>query len=228
MSIDLSRVRDLCQRSLAPASCRRCPLDLSGPCSSCVDSLGPEPLLKVPSGVDRVRALSTYRGPGGRIVRSIKYANGRTPVTDLGRAMAALVPDRPDLVTWVPTTVERRGRRGFDQAEELARSVAAALGQPCRRLLARAPGAAQTDLAARQRRQGSPFRARTAASGSSVLLVDDVTTTGASLTAAATALRAAGATSVEAVVVAVTQPGGTRKRARSLDRSIGSPRGRTR
>ena len=208
------------------ASCHRCPLDLSGPCSTCVRTLGPEPLLKVPAGIDRVRALTTYRGPGGRIVRSIKYANGRTPVADLGRAMAVLVPNPPDIVTWVPTTVERRGRRGFDQAQELARSVATALGRPCRRLQARAPGQAQTRLAVRPRRQGPHLRARTAASGSSVLLVDDVTTTGASLNAAAAALRAAGATSIEAVVVAATQPGN--ERARSSDRSIGSARGRTR
>jgi predicted amidophosphoribosyltransferase len=226
MSIGLSNLRDLVRRS--GPSCQRCPLSMAGPCASCADSLGPQPLLRAPTGIDHLWALASYAGPGGRIVRSIKYANGRTPVAALGFAMAALVADTPDLVTWVPTTVERRGQRGFDQAEVLARAVAAATDRPCRRLLARAPGPSQTSLGARERRRGPPFRARSAGAGLRVLLVDDVTTTGASLSAAAGALRAAGVTAVSAVVVAATPPGTAGNRARSPARSIGSPRGRTR
>ena len=154
---------------------------------------------------------------------SIKYANARTPVT----TMAALITDTPDLVTWVPTTVERRGQRGFDQAEVLARSVATATGRPCHRMLARAPSPSQTRLGARERRRGSPFRARSTVTGLRVLLVDDVTTTGASLSTAAGALRAAGVAAVSAVGAA-TPPGTTGHRVRSPAGSIGSLRGRTR
>ena len=142
--------------------------------------------------------------------------------------MAALITDTPDLVTWVPTTVERRGQRGFDQAEVLARSVATATGRPCRRMLARVPGPSQTRLGARERRRGPPFRARSTATGLRVLLADDVTTTGANLSTAAGELRATGVAAVSAVVVAATPPGTTGHRARSPAGSIGSPRGRTR
>ena len=94
-------------------SCAGCPLGCPGPCTECVASLGPEPLLRAPAGLDRVGALVSYVGAGGRLVRSIKFANGRAPIEALGRAMAALAERSgsppPDVVTWVPTTVARRG-----------------------------------------------------------------------------------------------------------------------
>ena len=114
-----------------------------------------------------------------------------------------------DVVTWVPTTVERRAQRGFDQAELLARSTARGLGVRSRRLLLRAPGPGQTSLPGRVRRSGPVLRARRVPSGARILLVDDVVTTGASLTTASDALLAAGARSVRSVVVAATPaPGG--------------------
>ncbi len=209
--------------------CGRCPLGLAGPCADCVTRLGPEPLPRRPEGVDRLTALASYNGPAGRLVRSLKFANRRTPAAALGEAMARLVveggADPPDVVTWVSTTVARRGRRGFDQARVLAVAVARALRTPCRRLLVRAPGPAQSTLGARRRRQGPPFRARSAAAGSRVLMVDDVVTTGATLAAAARALRSAGASHVTAVVVAATPSGPPSTRVRSAGGSIGSPRG---
>jgi predicted amidophosphoribosyltransferase len=95
-------------------------------------------------------------------------------------------------------------------------------------MLVRVPGPSQTRLGARERRRGPPFRARSTATGLRVLLADDVTTTGANLSTAAGALRAAGVAAVSAVVVAATPPGTTGHRARSPAGSIGSPRGRTR
>ena len=65
MSIGLSRVRGLVQGPLSAACCRRCPLDLSGPCTSCVATLGSQPLLRVPAGIDRLWALASYTDPGG-------------------------------------------------------------------------------------------------------------------------------------------------------------------
>ncbi len=187
-------------------SCAGCPMGCPGPCTECVASLGPEPLLRAPAGLDRVGALVSYVGAGVRLVRSIKFANGRAPIEALGRAMAALAERSgsppPDVVTWVPTTVARRGARGFDQAELLARAVARELGIGCSRVLLRAPGPAQSSLDARRRREGPRFRARPSASR--LLLVDDVVTTGATLGAAAGVLRGKSAVSISAVVVAAT------------------------
>lgn len=164
-----------------------------------------------------VWALGSYAGEAGRLVRALKYGNVRGPVGALGGALAGLARGPGpgpgagfDVVTWVPTTVDRRSRRGFDQAELLARSTARCLGVRSRRLLLRAPGAGQTSLPGRARRSGPVLRARRVPSGARVLLIDDVVTTGASLTTATDALLAAGALSVRSVVVAATPAPGWR------------------
>jgi len=184
----------------------RCPVcDAPGPapCAACAAELRPAPTLPPPPGLDRCAAVLLYAGTGRELVARLKYRNRRAPLDRLAAAMAERVVALPDVVTWAPTTRGRRRRRGYDQAELLARLVARRLGRPCRRLLARLPGPAQTGLPLAQRRAAPVFHARTA-SRPHVLVVDDVVTSGATLSAAARALRAAGATEVDAVVAART------------------------
>jgi ComF family protein len=155
--------------------------------------------------VDRCAALLEYSGEGRELVARLKYRNARTSVGFLADAMAALVdPAGIDAVTWVPTTPARRRQRGFDHAELLAKAVARRLGKPRRSLLRRLSGPAQTGLAAEARRVGPQLVARRAAPAARILLVDDVVTTGATASAAARALRAAGARTVEVVAAART------------------------
>jgi predicted amidophosphoribosyltransferase len=135
-------------------------------------------------------------------VVGLKNRDERARVSDFAASLARLVPSVPGLVvTWAPTSPARRRRRGFDQAELLARAVARRAGVPVVRLLTRPPGAPQAGLGAGERRANPSFRAPRRWPGP-VLLVDDVATTGATLSAAATALRAAGATEVHGLVVA--------------------------
>jgi predicted amidophosphoribosyltransferase len=117
--------------------------------------------------------------------------------------MAAVAPDVA-LVTWVPTTAARSRGRGFDQAELLARAVAARAARPCRRLLIRSPGAPQTGRSLAARLEGPRLRATGIVAGLDVLLVDDVVTSGATMAAAARALRDAGASAVHGVAAAAT------------------------
>jgi predicted amidophosphoribosyltransferase len=110
-----------------------------------------------------------------------------------------------DLVTWAPTSPRRARRRGYDQAEAIAQAVGRELGVPCRRLLYRSHGSAQTGKSRADRLVGPVFRARSPRPGLAVLVVDDVVTTGATLRAAAQALRSAGVTHVELVAAASAQ-----------------------
>ena len=192
---------------LLPTVCPVCGAQGPAPCERCARDLRRPPGLPPPPGVDGCSALLDYDGAGRELVARLKYRNARSSVPFLGRGMASLVTDgRFDVVTWAPTTPARLRARGFDQAELLARAVARNLGVPCRRLLRRGPGPAQTGRDAVARLDGPGFKARRALRGGTVLLVDDVVTTGATVAAAARALREAGAGAVHVLAAARTSP----------------------
>ena len=193
---------------LLPKSCPVCGAQGRAPCDRCRAELRPAPSLPPPLGIDAAAAVLHYSGAGRELVARLKYRNARSSVTFLARAMAALVdPAAVEVVSWIPTTPARRRQRGFDHAEVLARAVARRIGRPCRPLLRRLPGPAQTGLSLAARRAGPAFVAP-CSSPLSVLLVDDVVTTGATATGAARMLRAAGASRVELVSAARTPPRG--------------------
>jgi predicted amidophosphoribosyltransferase len=99
----------------------------------------------------------------------------------------------------VPPAPPRLRRRGFDPAGELAAALAERLGTPLEPCLARRGGDHQVGRR-RADRVGSPPRIHAVGeSPASVLLVDDVLTTGATLGSAARALRSAGAKRIVAV-----------------------------
>jgi len=116
-----------------------------------------------------------------------------------------------DVVTWVPTTRERRTARGHDQAETLARMMGRSLGVPVRKLLVRETVGHQTGQSRENRLVGVSLRARSMNTPSTVLVVDDVVTTGATMRIAQHALYQAGATRVICAAVATT-PAPARRR----------------
>jgi predicted amidophosphoribosyltransferase len=112
-------------------------------------------------------------------------------------------------VTWVPLARRREAERGYDQAQALARALARRLGRPCVPLLRRTlatPPQAKRSAAARRAALAGAFRPIAAAPGS-VLLVDDVLTTGATAAACADALHDAGTDSVVLVTATRALPG---------------------
>ena len=189
--------------SLLPLACPGC--GRPGPvCPVCASALDPAPPCTPPPGVDRWSAPFAYTGVVREVLARLKYRGAHAAVGWVADAMVVtLEPPLPEVVTWAPTTPGRRRERGFDHAELLARAVARRLRRRCRGLLVRRPGPPQTGLDRAARLAGPAFRVRGGVPPS-VLLVDDVATTGATLTAAAGALRACGAQAVVAVTAART------------------------
>jgi predicted amidophosphoribosyltransferase len=162
------------------------------------------------AGVDGCVALLSYRGAARELVARAKYRNQRAGLRWLATGMAALVADHScDVITWAPANPSHARRRGFDHGELLARAVARQLGARAVPALQRDRGAPLTGKSAAQRHAGPPLRPAPAhcaypLAGATVLVVDDVITTGATLATAARTLRSMGATRVFAVAAAYT------------------------
>jgi ComF family protein len=163
--------------------------------------------------VDRARAIGAYDGALRAIIHALKYEGRRS----LARPLAALMQLRgadilkgADVLVPVPLHPSRRRERGFNQAVDLADHLGLTV---CRALRRIRQTHAQTSLPAAQRHRnvrGAFVLARWARSpaGAIVVLVDDVSTTGATLDACARVLKDAGAREVRALTAArvVTSP----------------------
>lgn len=166
----------------------------------------------LPRGIVQLEWCATFGGPVRDALHALKYRGERRLGPVLGRAMAERwrrVGRGGDVLVPVPVHPARRRERGFDQAEDLAAAVAAELGLPWAAVLERrARTIAQHSLgrAERAANLGGAFGVREdrrdRIEGRWVVLVDDVTTTGASLAECAEALRAAGALAVSGLTVA--------------------------
>ncbi|MEM7140782.1 MAG: hypothetical protein AAF548_07075 [Actinomycetota bacterium] len=153
------------------------------------------------AAIDRLVAVWPHAGDAADLVRELKYGRATTVVTELAEAMADRAP-AADLVTWVPASPQRRRRRGFDQGELLARAVARRTKLPAKRLLRRTDDEAQTGRELEGRLLGPDFEraGRRLRFKPTVLLVDDVYTTGSTLNSAALVLRESGAGAVHGLV----------------------------
>lgn len=113
-----------------------------------------------------------------------------------------------DSITWVPLSRRRLRERGYDQARLLAEEIARGRGIPCERLLEkRRDTPAQSGLGGREERKANAAGAYRACDAEKlrdrrVLLVDDIVTTGETLSECARVLKEAGAAGVTAITVA--------------------------
>ena len=197
-----------------PGRCPGCGQPGEPHCPACQRAVLPPLPAPPPPGVDWWAAPFAYDGVVRELVARAKYHGRHAALTWLGDRMVDTWADawtdaagpRLDLVTWVPAAPARRRARGIDHARVLGRTVARGLGVATASLLVRRDGGAQTARSLTERRRGPLVVARRPVTGT-VLVVDDVATTGATVRVCATTLRDAGATSVVVLTAARTPPG---------------------
>jgi predicted amidophosphoribosyltransferase len=180
----------------------------------------------LPPSILQLEWCAPFGGLVRRALHQLKYAGETRLAVPLGGAIArrwARVGAGGDVLVPVPVHADRARHRGYDQAELIARAAAAELGLPCAPILERARATvAQFDLdrATRATNVRGAFRLKERANatragpatlsepstkalaGRWIILIDDVVTTGATLSACAAPLLAAGALGASAVTVA--------------------------
>ncbi|MFQ5634712.1 MAG: ComF family protein [Gammaproteobacteria bacterium] len=204
--------------------CRGCRADLpwiSKPCSRCGAPLpfdddatqcgACRPAL---AAAECIRTALVYEYPVDQLVTRMKFQSRAECAVALGELLCAYLRPRhrrgsvplPDVLVPVPLHRRRQARRGFNQAEWIARPLARSLGLPmltrsCTRTLHTVE---QTSLsgAARRRNIRGAFRVSADLGGMTAAVVDDVLTTGSTAAELAATLRAAGAGSVVVWAVA--------------------------
>jgi ComF family protein len=201
-------------RAVPAGGCAVCGLPLPAPglppgwrCGACRETR---------PAFDRLLALWSYEEPFAAVIRALKFRRLDYLGRHLGEALAERFAgdltargERLDLAVPVPLHWRRRLRRGYNQAEAIARPLAFRLGLEVEPLLCRTrPTAPQSLLgkAGRLHNLRRAFRVRRPerVAGRRLLLVDDVATSGATFEAAAGVLKKAGAKEVVAIAAGRT------------------------
>ena len=168
-----------------------------------------------PQFLDSFAAVWYYEGDIRRSLLRYKFYGRRSYAASYGRLLAMELlkefPDGFDVLTWIPVSPLRRLRRGYDQVELIAKAVGAELGiQPqatLKKIRSNPPQARITGEAQRKANVLGVYAVRQDAdvAGKTLVLLDDILTTGATMGEAARMLRLAGAEQVHGAAVAAAK-----------------------
>lgn len=219
LDVLLPRACAHCRRDLESTPeplCRACAAAMPEPpepaCVRCASRRGASPFCS-DCGDRRfacrlIRAAAAHRGPAASLVHAFKFRGSRAAAKAAGRRMAAALSLHPELAGFdtlvaIPAHPRRERERGYNQAELLAREIAAATGLPMLDALARSRAAAPSWRLGRVERKAElagAFTARANAEalvrGKRILIIDDVSATGTTFEDCARVLRGAGALDV--------------------------------
>lgn len=162
-------------------------------------------------GTKEIVAGSMYEGVTEDMVKALKFGGERKIADVFAETLTALLFDRGvaqevDLVIPVPLHPFREVERGYNQANEIATRLAKRIETPVAsrgiERLRRTPRQARLTAYERAKNLDGAFRCRVDVAGKTVLLVDDVMTTGATITGASSALKVANVGRAYAAVAA--------------------------
>jgi predicted amidophosphoribosyltransferase len=185
-------------RRLAGPLCARCGAPTAWPVSRCRECSGRR------LAFASARAAIAYDDPATRFVGAWKERGLRGLASAAADLMVEVLPPPRGTLTFVPADGDRWLERGHHPAERLAGELSRRWDLPASKLLVRTGRSRRQrglPLAERRRNVSGAFRA-TRSVPPSVVLVDDVYTTGSTATAAASALRKGGARDVHVVALA--------------------------
>ncbi len=192
---------------IAPAECLGCSRQGDLLCEKCMAGLPPAPETRRQyDGLANVVVATAYEGAVRELILGLKFRRSQSAAALAARLIARrLKPGAQfDLITAVPIAPARYRERGYNQAELIARALARQLGLPYRSLLGRTTTEHQLGRTRAERLvgvQGAFYPVRRLR-GERVLVVDDVLTTGATLSECGRMLRGSGAGGVWGAAVA--------------------------
>lgn len=187
---------------ISPPLCERCGRALISSNAVCPDC-------RVhPLTITQIRAATWHEGAARKAIHALKYGKRRDTAAPLAKLIASQLSASKytfDIITSVPLHPSRQAERGYNQAELLAQETARRMHVPFARLLERTRATTDQiglDGLARRTNVHGAFRVTMRIENNSIVLVDDVCTTGATLDACAQVLFQSGARAVYGAAVA--------------------------